>query len=59
MSERDDGSRFVAVCEGCGAAFAAMETDDGDWIPMGSRTGCDCGCTEFSRLDPDDFPGSG
>lgn len=58
MSDTDDGSRFVAICEGCGAAFAAMETEDGDRIPMGSRTGCSCGCTAFSRLDSDDFPGS-
>lgn len=58
MSDPDDGTRFVGICDGCGAAFAAMETEEGDLIPMGSRTGCPCGCTEFSRLEPDDFSGS-
>lgn len=58
MPDDGDDSRFVAVCENCGAAFAAMETEGGDRFPMGSRTGCSCGCAEFSRLDPDDVTDS-
>lgn len=53
----DERSRYVGVCQGCGSAFAVMETEAGDLVPMGSRTGCPCGSTEFTRLDADDAPG--
>lgn len=58
MSDGDEHTRVVGICDGCGAAFAAMRTSDGDLVPMGSRTGCPCGSTEFSRVDADDVPDS-
>lgn len=49
--------RFVGICDGCGTAFAVMETAWGDLLPMGSRSGCPCGSSEFTRVHAEDTPG--
>nr|WP_090302922.1 hypothetical protein [Natronorubrum texcoconense] len=39
--------RTVAICTSCGSAYAAEVWDDETIQPIGKRTGCDCGSTEF------------
>lgn len=58
MGDSDESTRFLAVCEACDAVYAATETAGGDVIPIGSRTGCRCGGTSFSRLEDDSDGGS-
>lgn len=43
----------MAVCEECGAVYAAIEKSDGSLAPIGRLSGCRCGSTEFSELDAD------
>lgn len=53
--EEDDGSRLMVECDDCGTAYAAVETDDGRTLPIGSKGSCDCGGTDFSRLSSDEL----
>ncbi len=46
---------LLAICDRCGNAYAAIITDDGEIVPIGSRNGCRCGGTSFSRVDEEDF----
>lgn len=49
------GDDFLAACDDCGAVYAATETETGRIIPLGSREGCQCGSSSFSRVDTDDL----
>jgi len=47
---------MMAACDHCGAVYAAIEQSDGTIAPIGRLSGCRCGSTEFSELDPDAIP---
>ena len=47
-----ENSRTIAMCEECGALYAALEIDDG-YRPIGRRDGCQCGSTAFTPVDGD------
>ncbi|WP_222918125.1 hypothetical protein [Natrinema sp. SYSU A 869] len=51
MDERDDNRRTIAVCEQCGALYAALELAEDKLRPIGRRDGCQCGSTDFSPVD--------
>ena len=51
MGDYDEEARFLAACDECSAVYAATETNDGGILPIGSRTGCQCGSTSFSRVN--------
>lgn len=55
MAEDNETAHCLATCDQCGTAFAAAETADGDLLPLGSRNGCRCGSTSFSRVEEKDF----
>lgn len=59
MADQGSETRLVVECDDCEAVFAAVETSDGRALPIGSKGGCDCGCTDFTRISsgellPDD-----
>ena len=49
----DEQRRTIAMCEQCGALYAALEIGDGDFRPIGRRDGCQCGSMEFTPVDDD------
>lgn len=52
MRNPEEKPRTVALCENCGAAFAAVVLDDGGIEPMGLGDGCGtCGATEFEPMN--------
>lgn len=55
MPDEGDGSRLVIECLECDAAYAAVETADGDAVPIGSKGGCSCGSTEFTRVSSEEL----
>ncbi|WP_226022518.1 hypothetical protein [Halomicrobium salinisoli] len=58
MGDTDEGTRLVAVCTDCGAAFAARVLQDGGIKPIGTKGGCsECGGTEFEPRSETDLPG--
>ncbi|RQG91777.1 hypothetical protein EA473_18405 [Natrarchaeobius chitinivorans] len=42
--------RTVATCESCDSAYAAEIWSNGTIQPIGTRTGCECGSTEFQVI---------
>ena len=49
----DENRRTIAMCEECGALYAALEIDDDEYRPIGRRDGCQCGSTVFTPVDGD------
>ncbi|ELZ12338.1 hypothetical protein C478_09691 [Natrinema thermotolerans DSM 11552] len=44
--------RTIAVCERCGALYAALELGKEKLRPIGGRRdGRQCGCTDFTAVD--------
>ncbi len=46
-----ESKRTIAECLDCGAAYAAVQWPDGTAQPIGARTGCQCGSTEFQAVE--------
>ncbi len=51
MREGNGRERMMAVCVNCGSAYAAREQSDGGFVPIGNPGGCECGGTEFSKVE--------
>ena len=47
----DGERRTIAMCEECGALYAAFEISDGEFRPIGRRDGCQCGSMQFTPVD--------
>ena len=47
----EENRRTIAMCEACGALYAAFEIAEGEFRPIGSRDGCQCGSLEFTPVD--------
>lgn len=50
MAGGDDNRRVLAACDRCGSVYASIKTGDGEIRPIGNRTGCTCGSTEFTQM---------
>ena len=51
MGDNDETQRTIAMCEECGALYAAFEISTGEYRPIGRRDGCQCGSMEFTPVD--------
>ncbi|NUB93102.1 hypothetical protein HTZ84_01450 [Haloterrigena sp. SYSU A558-1] len=49
----EENRRTIAMCEECGALYAAFEITAGEFRPIGQRDGCQCGSTDFTPVDDD------
>lgn len=47
----EENRRTIAMCEECGALYAALELTDDTFRPIGRRDGCRCGSTDFTPVD--------
>lgn len=57
MAHKDDVTRVLATCSGCGSVYAARQWPDGTIRVIG-RDGCSCGSTDFEPVDDEsDEPG--
>lgn len=50
MAHKDDVTRVLATCTGCGSVYAARQWPDGA-IRIIGRDGCSCGSTEFEPVE--------
>nr|WP_137288100.1 hypothetical protein [Natronorubrum halophilum] len=51
MTDGEGSNRMMAVCASCGSAYAAREQSEGEFVPIGNRNGCECGGTEFTKVE--------
>ncbi|WP_436344970.1 hypothetical protein [Natronorubrum sp. FCH18a] len=51
MAHGDENRRSIAMCDECGALYAALEIGEDDFRPIGRRDGCQCGSLEFTPVD--------
>ena len=51
MVDGDENRRSIAMCDECGALYAALEIGEDDFRPIGRRDGCQCGSLEFTPVD--------
>ncbi|MFB6269498.1 MAG: hypothetical protein ABEH83_06115 [Halobacterium sp.] len=52
-TERGGEPEVIVGCTACQNTYPAQRTADGEYRPIGTDGTCECGSTEFERIDGD------